>query len=96
MPNAIRFRYLGIYWDLEMIFLREHLFFVPRLAQHDQREDLLSELRPPLDLQMLRLDYVAPTPTERQSLFTAAKNGDTAMLDEILSLGFSGDLSCSR
>lgn len=34
---------------------------------------------------MLRLDYVAPTPTERQSLFTAAKNGDTAMLDEILS-----------
>ncbi|CAL1158483.1 unnamed protein product, partial [Cladocopium goreaui] len=50
-----------------------------------QDQDLLSELRPPLDLQMLRLDYVAPTPTERQSLFTAAKNGDTAMLDEILS-----------
>eukprot|EP00435_Cladocopium_sp_Y103_P019377 s726_g4.t1 len=55
-----------------------------------QDQDLLSELRPPLDLQMLRQDYVAPTPMERENLFKSAENGDVAMLDEILSLGFAG------
>ena len=66
-----------------------------RLGQHDpQREDLLSELRPPLDLQMLRQDYVVATPMERESLLKSARDGDAAMLDELLNLGFSGDLSC--
>ena len=71
-------------------------FFCARVAQHcHKREDLLSELRPPLDLQMLRQDYVAPTPTEWDNLLTSAVDGDAATLDEILRLGFS-DLSCPR
>jgi len=50
-----------------------------------QDQDLLSELRPPLDLQMLRQDYVVATPMERESLLKSARDGDTAMLDELLS-----------